>query len=608
MRSRRVEGSVQSRSTGVWVVIGGVLLVCWGLGTGCQQTPPDAVVAMRGWHVTLPRMVEEYERVNGIGSFDTTSTAGRERFARTLADREILLRLAAKRHDSLSGRYARQFVVSREKALNREFLRSRRAEFILSPEAEAENLPRLRRAARIRQTLITDADRAREAGAALQEGAGFEEVARRYGDPLSPRIATMFGVPADRRWFERTIRVDDRRLPPRLIVEGLLRDLHPGETAGPTTTTEGYAILQLVAYEPVAEAADSIWVSHAREALHRLAYMNVYEAWNDSLTKASGLNFHPESYPLVQERFAAFWDSIEVLRREGRMFDFQGMRAPRWRFTAEEQARPLVDLWGHTRSVGEYLESLNRIDLDFWPTIGEMEKIQGQIEGRCKRLLLEEEAEKLRFPDRPAFQAIIAPLRERYLLEQYYDQLTAEIVPPAPEELKAEFARQGDAWRVPDLVSFSALTYPLEKESRARATLQKLRTGSPLLWLELAPAEAAADTAVRYVAATELLPTNQPPPFPEWTAFFRTARTMKAGEISDLIPATTGGLAIVRLADLRPARPMTLEEAGPELSRRMIDARKDEAIERQLERERKRQGVKVRLELLGAPTGGGADS
>ena len=608
MRSRRVEGSVQGRSAGIWVWLGGVLLACAGLGTGCQQAPPDAVVAMRGWHVTLPRMVEEYERVNGIGSFDTTSTAGRERFARTLADREILLRLAAKRHDSLSGRYARQFEVSREKALNREFLRSRRAAFQLSPEAEAENLPRLGRSARIRQTLITDAERAREAGEALQAGARFEEGARRYGDPLSPRVATMFDAPADRRWFERTVRVDDRRLPPRLIVEGLLRNLQPGETAGPTTTTEGYVILQLAGYEPIAEAADTAWVSRAREALHRLAYMNVFEAWSDSLRKASGLQFHQENYPLIRERFAAFWDSIEVLRREGRMFDFQGMRAPIWRFSTEEQARPLFDLWGRTRSVGEYLGSLNRIDLDFWPTVGEVEKIQGQIEGRCNRLLLEEEAVKLGFPERPEFSAVLAPLRERYLLEQYYDQLTAEIAPPTPEELKAEFARQGDAWRVPDLVSFSALTYPTTKEARARATLQKLRTGSPLLWLELAPAEAAADTAVRYVAATELLPVNQPPPFPEWTAFFRTARVMKAGEISDLIPATTGGLAIVRVADLRPARPMTLEEAGPELSRRMIDARKDEAIEQQLERERKRQGVKVHLDRLGAPGGGGTGS
>lgn len=592
---------IAGRRLGTWLGFAGVVASLAGLGTGCQRVPPDAVVSMRGWHVTLPGLVEEFERVNGIGSFDTTSIAGRERFARTLADREILLRLAGATHSGLAGRYARQFDISREKALNREFLRWRRTEFRLSPEAEAENLPRLLRSARVRQALITDMDRAKGAEDALRSGAPFEQVAGTWADPVDARVAQLTGAPKGSRWFERTVRVDDRRIPPRLLIDALLRDLKPGETAGPTTTTEGYAICEVLGYEPVPQAADSAWVRRAREALHLLAYMNVYEGWSDSLKRASGLEFHQESYPLVQERFAAFWDSIEGLRREGKVFDFQGIRAPIWRFGAEDRSRPLFELFGRTRTVGDFVEGLNRIDLDYWPTVGDVRKIGGQIEARCNRLLLEEEAEKLGFPERPEFQAVLKPVRERYTLEQYYDGLTAEVGTPAPDELKAELARQADIWKTPEMVSFSALTFPRAKEARARATLQKLRSGPPLLWLELGPAEAAADTSVHYVAATELLPVSQPPPFPEWSAFFRQARLMQVGEISDLIQATSGDLAIVRVADRRPSRAMTLEEAAPELTRRMIEERKNEKVERELEKERKSRKVEVQVDRLGAP-------
>jgi parvulin-like peptidyl-prolyl isomerase len=74
---------------------------------------------------------------------------------------------------------------------------------------------------------------------------------------------------------------------------------------------------------------------------------------------------------------------------------------------------------------------------------------------------------------------------------------------------------------------------------------------------------------------------------------------MQAGEISDLVPATNGGVAIVRVTDRRASHSMTLEEAAPILRTRLTQAARDARIEEILRQDRKRFGVKIVSARLG---------
>jgi hypothetical protein len=565
---------------------------------GCQKAPPDAVVALRDFHLTLPQVAGIFEERNGAGSFDTASVATRERFVRTLADREILLRVARREVPNLTGRQARQYRVMHEKFLYREMLNHRRTNFKLPPAAVAENVPRLQRQARVRQFAIMDMPTAQEAARAIEAGSSFEALANRFASRTgaSARGGAKAGAVAP-KWVERTVRVDDRRVPPPLVVDALLRDLKPGSLVGPTMTMEGYLVTQVLGYEPLPEATDSVWVDRAEHALEGLAYMNVYEVWMDSLKKSAGYGFHPEGYPIVQERFAAFWDSVDGLGRAGVRYDFQSAAAPVGGLTAERQATPLYDFYG-PRTVADYLQGLDSVDLDYWPTRGSAEKINRQIEARLNRLLLRHEAFRIGLNHSEGFRALMTPVEERLRLDELYERTTRDVPPPKPEEIAAEYARLGDTLQTPELISFSALTYPPGENARIQAVRERLRSGAPLLWLELAPAEAAADTTVRYLPPTELLNTSLPPPEPGWTAYFRAARQLQAGEISEPIPATNGGLALVRVVDRRPPQRMSLEQATPPLQERLQEAARDRRVEEILRRDRKRLGLRVFADRL----------
>jgi hypothetical protein len=240
------------------------------------------------------------------------------------------------------------------------------------------------------------------------------------------------------------------------------------------------------------------------------------------------------------------------------------------------------------------------VDLDYWPTSGGMEKVGRQIEARLHRRLLQAAAEREGFERSEKFRTAVSPVEERLLLDQFYEETTRDVPPPAAEEIAAEHRRLADTLRTPDLLSFSALVYPPKAEGRARAALARLRGGPPLLWLELAPAEAADDTTIRYVPATELLNSQLPPPDPRWTALFRSARSLAAGEISDVLPIADGGFAIVRVADRRPSHQMTLEEATPTLRTHLQQTARDRRIEDLLRRERKRLGLRVFTDRLKA--------
>ncbi len=572
-------------------------------GGGCSSEPADAAVSLKGWSMTRDQVKQEFDRVNGEGAFDTVKVESRTNFASTLADKEALLRISREAKPALEGRHARYTRISYEKALQREFLKYRRGLYRLEDEEVTRNIPLVSREADIRVVSIGHKDNGPKVYEAQQAGATFEEIAERFGIEQRPTMpgekprVDAAGRPV--KWMETTVRITDRRQSPALHLQGLIRNLPEGEMSGPLETSQGVIVIKILRYRPLAEASDPGFAERTRPILENLGYMGFYQQWMDSLRQESGLKFHRQNFPPVIELMSAFWDSVNAAGLAGQPVDYPGLTVPSSRVPAEHKDTPVFDLYGKTYTVNDFIRSLDNIDLDFWPTQGDVERAKFQIESRIYRLLYQQTAERQGFPETPDFARLNKRIQEEAWLNQYYDHLaTLKETEPTPEEIKAEYDKNSDLYKRPMMISFSSLTYPAGKEDRCRATLKKLRAGAPLLWFDLAPAEAATDPAINYQPPTDMIDTSRPAPFPAWQPYVEIAKTMEPGMISDVV-SSPAGPALVRTQDIQPARPMTLDEATPRIATGIRERKKTEVIERELAEARKKFGVKVHPERLG---------
>ncbi len=568
-------------------------LLAFGLATGCGSAAEQAAVSMRDWSLTAEDVARACAEIRGPGVFDSMSVQRRVDFAQALADREILLRLARQENVTIDRRRERRgYRIDYEKTLIREFRSDLRRRFRPSKADEDRDLPRLLRAAETEQFLVIHRERAAQAAEALRGGRDFLQTAAAFSDVSPPP-----GRPAPPPVRSMRVRIDDRQAPGVILNEALLRDLPPGGVSGPIQMPEGTIFLRVLGYEPIAEASDTSWVRQAKQALANLLWVDRSRAWSDSLKQASGLASHPESYPLIAERFMAWWDSIESVRSEGFIIDALEFRPPTWRFTAEELARPVYDLRGRTHGIADYLSSLEEIDLEYWPGMTSQAKLAAQFDARIERILLADEAARRGFTEGDALQQALRRVEEKWMLESYFAHVTASVPDPGPDTLQAAFQRYRERLAYPEALSFNALVYPPAAEARAREIAGRLRSGPPGLLAEIGPAEATGHGAW-HVARTQLRNVALGPIRPEFADLWPIAKGLQEGEYSELFRTSTGHWAIVRTVQRRPARDRTLAEARPFLVAKTKGVEQNRIMADILSREREVLGLVIRPELL----------
>ncbi len=551
----------------------------------------DAAVSLRGWSMTAAEIASECDRVRGAGAFDSLDVAARVAFARTLADREILFRLAKSEQVAIAGRAQRGYRAEHEKLLIRELLRDLRDRFHPDSLQEAREFPRLLRAARTEQFLVIDNGRAVQAENALREGRDFAEAAKEFCDVHSPGGAPAAPVQS------KVVRIDDRQAPVPLLKECLLRDLQPGSVGEPVRMPEGTVFVRVLGYEPLSEASDSSWLSQARRAFTNLLWIDRSREWSDSLKQAAGLATHPETYALIVERFAAMWDSLQAARAEGFPFDILSVRPPAWRFSRDELALPVYELRGRAFDVADYLAGLEEIDVEYWPGMVSGTKALEHFEARVERILLAEEANRRGIPSSLPFREALQMLVDKWLLEAYFGYVTASIPDPSPDSLAAAYQRYRSLLAFPEAVSFSLLSYPPSEEARAREILQRLRAASPDSLAAIGPRE-AQQRGAWFVARTQLRNVALGPFRPELADYWPVALELEEKQYSDVFRTSAGGWAFVRVEERRPARDRTMAEARPYLLVKTKGVEQNRAIERILERERLNMELLIRQEPL----------
>jgi len=166
----------------------------------------------------------------------------------------------------------------------------------------------------------------------------------------------------------------------------------------------------------------------------------------DSLT-AANLAFHEATFPLVRERFGAYWDSIRTARRAGVAFNVQEIVAPIWLFSATEQMEPVFALEEATGSVADFVLSLDSVDVDFWPTRGDSARVNEQIKQRVRRLFFVRESERLGVDEDEQFRAKMGRVRELHLLDQFRDRFIRTGADLTETDLRGHFDRHMEFYR-----------------------------------------------------------------------------------------------------------------------------------------------------------------
>ncbi|MBK8231362.1 MAG: peptidyl-prolyl cis-trans isomerase [Candidatus Eisenbacteria bacterium] len=561
-------------------------LIMAGLA-GCAQDPPDTVASMRGWRLSQAQLKTEWERLHPGASYDTTSAQTRTELANTLLDKETLLKMAREACPKPDLQRARSLRLTYEKMLNRDFQQYRRENFALSDDGLEERLKKISRSARVRICSLSGRAGAAQAAAMMQQGESFESIATKIGKKIN--LGTEPG------WEEQELRVG--KSPIILLAATMLEGVPAGATSRPVEAPQGIYLIKVLEYQPFDIGSEPGLLDRAKSLLNDLAFMPHNVAYVDSLKKASGIKLHVGADSLIAVRMAAFWDSINAAGIEGKEVNYQTLRGPVWRFSKEEQARPCYDFHGTTHTVGEFMRSLDDVDLDSWPTVGVLAKLTFQIENRVQRMMFNAEAEKAGIQNRPIFVERLRRAEENGLLDQFRETALLPKSTPSEEEMRAYFEKHASAYRTPDLASFGMIIFPPDKEARAAQVAEKLRAGDPLLWYELGPAEQLLDPRIQLFSDSKELNLNDPPPEPSWQPFLDAAKPLDTGQIAGPL-RTQHGFSLLRVASR--ARPMqsTYEQARPLLEPAVRDSKANELVEQMLTQNRKKWGAKIYPERL----------
>jgi len=537
----------------------------------CAPDSPDTVASMRGFRLDKATLQSEYERANGEGSWVGATTEQRREMAELLAKKEILLRLAKETCPQPDWMRARLNRVAYEKNLQQELVEVQRSRLRIPPEELTEQKRLLLRSARARLATMQDSVAAAAAWEAVQSGSDFDQIVERYAAFDSrPTV-----VPGTRVVHEVDIAVTSG-LPAALISATLQKDLAVGAISEPVRTKQGFLMSEILEYRPLDLTTDPALETRITDALTTHAYRQRTTHFLDSLRTASGRKVYPQATPIVQAGMRAHWDSLEAVTEAGTRVNFRHLPAPTWRFEDEAGLGPAVDLFGKTYSAREFIATLGDVDLDFWPTTGDTQRIRTQIENRLTRLMCELEARKLRVDQRPAFRERQRRPEELGLLDQLRETLVAR-QQISEADLQEAFAAEPGRFVSGDRMAFGQLLYPPSEEARARAVRERLVNGDARLWYELGPQEEAA-VGGSFDPDGEMVDVKEVPTDRIGISAHQAAFPLQPGQFSQVFK-TPKAWGIVRVSQRGGPVPLTFEQARERLRTELATRRTDEEVE-----------------------------
>ncbi len=445
-----------------------VLLVAYLVGCGGEQPPAeDPVVIQAGdRELTLADVVSEAERVRGEGWWERVSHEDRMEFVNLLANKEVLVLNAM---DQFDGEFTdrSQLIWNRwyEKQAQARFIQVQRASIDV-PESVYDSVAALMQEERyLVQVVCDDESTARDIYAGVQAGGDFDAIATDFEQRMPERVhfVTVGWV------------VQPRLAAP--IAEALFALDEPGKISEPFETLRyGWHIVRYDSLRTTGYTADAPEVKGITDPVY---IGNEMRKFADDIQDRCDLSYHFENVDPIARAFAAMYDSMNAGRATSAALDWQALHPPLHRFSPEEKALPLVDYAGGTLTIGDFVETLEHIDIDYWPTMTDSAVLTVKIKGRMDRWCRMREIEKSDLDQDPDFQRAQRLKRDELFLEQF-EQANIEMFnrEVSEEQVRAYWDEHQDRYVSRDLVGYGFLRIPAGNEDLAWRTYDQIQRGA----------------------------------------------------------------------------------------------------------------------------------
>jgi hypothetical protein len=433
----------------------------------------------------------------------------------------------------------------------------------------------------LRQVVCKDSALAFEIYRKVQAGGNIEKIGKDYAGRYRDKIAW-----ADVKWVLRS-----RLAEP--IAAMLFDKLQAvGQVGEPVRTQRyGWHVIELNGIRPAEQAAQQ---AEADLVARRIIRGTAVARYAEELTRKYAAHVDPTGLDPVMRHFEEMYDSL-TNKTQGAMVDYQALAPPAERFSKTELALPLVSWSVGTMTVGEFLESLRKIDLDFWPTAGDSAKIRYQIQRRMDRLGQMREAEAARTAQDPEFQREVRRKQQELYLDRFHREHLATYGNRVTDADVAEFWKQhGEEYRSRDLVAYSFIRFPPEDKELAARISQSLVSGAD--WASATISARRGDPNVMIDDQSE--PTDGPP-FPDVTEQALKFDLQPGGRPTTTEPIPLGNDWLILRITFR-ARPQTLTYEGAQrfLLRDLQRVAMEDTLKIAVEELRKSLGLKINWKTI----------
>lgn len=540
------------------------------LVAGCEPTDPSVAVEGKGWALTVDEVRTDFARANAGTPMADVSVDEQLAFLEDRTNAELLVRHARETLGELSWAQQRRVWAEQEQALFDRYFEGTWTDLQISARDQQAILGRLSREAHLRRIVAPSMEVARECHRRIvEEGLDFDAAYAEYG--LDNGTVNTW---LDMGW------VAADRLPGKVIRNVFLEDMAVGDVRGPIFTRRGIWIIELADLRAAELSPGTRAILEQR--VRSFCYQDSLRAHSERRHEEVGFKTFDENFPIVNQCFNAFWDSISVEQPRANTNVFRTWSAPTWLLDADDRDVPIYEFSGVQGTALDFMRSLDRCDTRLWPSGPTAEHRAKEIRIRVERLFIEHEAKRLGLDEDPEFVAAMRRVENQAYLDDFFQRVIEPEIHVTPEDAVAEYELDPDAFRLPEKVAFAALLFPNAKDTVARTFRDEYEHAPVREWVLAARELAAADSSIVLIRDTGVLRLDDPPTDRVLRALLPHAEPLTTSEVSEVIELAEG-LAVLRCSYRVEQRPVDREMAMPwarEVARRKkVDARIDALLE-----------------------------
>lgn len=567
------------------IVTASLLMVSGPVGCGDDTGPNVLAKSKDGWELTERDLAARFNEVYPDYPYETASLDERKLFLRNVVNNDVLLEVAKSEIPELAWPASRRIRVETEEFLVNQMFQELMGGKKVSDEDLTKVRAQLGKEMRLHRIVPTNEEVAQICYEALLDGMPFDEAYQQYG-LHTDEIRTNF----DTGW------VTADKVPFEMVTELFLSGRQPGDIIPPTRTTKGVWIVQIMDERDI--ELDPKQTRRVDTVIRFLCYGDSVEASRDRLSADSGFDTFPQNFPVINQCFNAYWDSMSKEQPRANANVYMSWKSPAWLLPPEARDLPIYTFYGDTGTAYDFMEELNATNTLNWPSGSDRESRSNEIRMRVRQYFLRKEAERRGIDKRPEYQRFVEKSTDEAYLDDYFDRVASKGVVVTPDEALAELEARPEVYRSGERVAFGYVAFAPGDREKAESFAERTKGMNYFDWKNEARDLSEQDSTVVYRRDTGMIELEMPLRNEFLAPLVEIAKGLETGDLTDVLPIDDEGFAIVRCNYRRHTKPYPKEVGLPMAEARVREQKVDEKIGAILEDAMKRRGIEVFPERL----------